>query len=82
MTMYRRFSSLLLSVILAAGFILTVTTRPAHAYIEIGSAGLLIQMLVASGFAALMAMKLYWRQLTGRVSRFLSRIKSPREIIK
>jgi len=80
--MYKRFGSLILSVILVAGFILTITIRPAHAYIEIGSAGLMVQLLVASGFGALMAIKLYWRRLTERASSFLSRIKSPREIIK
>ena len=63
--MLRRFGSLLLSVLLRAGFTLTVTIRQAHAYIDLGSASFLLQMPLASFVRSLFAIKVFWQRLTG-----------------
>ena len=80
--MYRRLGSLLLSGFLMAGFILAVTTKVAHAYIDVGSASLMLQMLVATAIGSLFAIKVFWHRITGNISRFLSRVKSPREPVE
>ena len=76
--MLQRFGSLVLSVLLVTGFTFMVTTKQVHAYIDLGSASFLIQMLLASLFAALFAIKVYWQRLNGNFSRLLAKMKSPK----
>lgn len=75
MMMMKRATSLLLSVSLVSGFFLMVSIKSAHAYIELGSVGFLFQMLIASGFGALFTLKVYWRNITGWLSRLLASIR-------
>lgn len=76
--MLRRVSSFLLSVFLMTGFALMITTKQAHAYIDLGSGSFILQMLLASFFASLFAIKVYWQRLTGLFSRLLAKMKSPK----
>ena len=75
MMMMKRATSLLLSVSLVSGFFLMVSIKSAHAYIELGSVGFFFQMLIASGFGALFTLKVYWRNITGTLSRLLASIR-------
>ena len=75
--MLRRFISFHISVFLIAGFTLAVTSGQAHAYIDLGSGSLLLQTLLASFFASLFTIKVFWHRLTGYLSRLLSKIKNP-----
>ena len=81
-TVYQRVGSLLLSLFLLAGFVLTVTTKVAHAYIDIGSGSIILQGLLAGVFGSLFALKIWWRRFTGLLSRFFSKVKSPKETIE
>ena len=67
-------ASLLLSVFLLGGFFFMVSVKPAHAYIELGSVGLMLQMLIASAFGVAFTLKIYWHNITGKISRFFSKI--------
>lgn len=71
----KRTGSILLSVILLSGFFFMVSIKNAHAYIDLASAGLMFQMLIASAFGALLGLKIYWRSLVGRLSRIITSIK-------
>lgn len=73
--MLNRIGSLILSVVLIAAFMLAVTTRHAHAYIDLGSGSFMIQILLGSFFASLLAIKAWWRRITGRISELLSWMK-------
>ena len=77
--MLRRSLSFGLSVFLVAAFVLTVNTKMVHAYIDLGTGSLLLQMLLATGLASLFMMKVYWQRLTRRVSRLFSRSKASEE---
>ena len=74
--MLKRSASVFISVILIATASLLVTTREAHAYIDLGSGSFILQMLLASLFASLFTLKVFWHRVTRSVSRFFSRIKS------
>ena len=80
--MHKRLGSLVLSTFLIAGFILAVGTSQAHAYIDAGSASFMIQVLVASAFGSLIALKMFWRRITGQLSRLFSRVKRPRDAVE
>jgi len=56
--------------VLALGLALTLLwPQPAHAYIDAGTGGLIIQLLLA-GLAGLgVVIKMYWRKLAGYFSR-------------
>ncbi len=71
-----KISSLFLSVALISAAVLTVTTGRAHAYIDLGSVSFLLQMFVASLFASLFALKVFWSRWTSKVTRLFSKIKS------
>ena len=74
--MIKRAVSFFLAVFLASAFIFMVTIKPAHAYIEAGSLSFAIQILVASFFGALFMLKVYWSNVTGKLSRFVAKIRS------
>ena len=65
--------SLMVSVFLIAGFVLVVTTREAHAYIDLSSGSFLIQVLLASLFASLFTIKLAWHKLTSQFGKLKKR---------
>ena len=73
--MVKRAFSLVFSVALAAGFALSVTLKEAHAYIDLGTGAFYLQMLVATGFGALFALKVFWGRVTARLSRIFALIK-------
>jgi hypothetical protein len=74
--MMKHTGSILLSVTLLSGFFFMVTIKNAHAYIDLASAGLMFQVAIASSFGALFGLKIYWRSVVGKLSRFIARIKS------
>ena len=80
--MQKRVGSVSLTIFLIAGFILAVTTSRAHAYIDAGSASFMIQVLVATAFGSLIALKMFWRRITGQISRFFSKVKGPRDAVE
>ena len=73
--MLKRIGSSLLSASLVAALLIVVTTREAHAYIDLGSGSFLIQILLGSLFAFLFGLKLFWQRLTASMSRLLSRLR-------
>lgn len=80
--MFKRFASASISVILIAAASLLARTGEAHAYIDLGSASILLQALLAGLFASLFTLKIFWQRITGSVSRFFSKIKSPKSSLK
>ena len=77
--MLRQVGSLGFSVLLVVGFILIVTTRQAHAYVDLGSGSFLLQILLATLFASLFSIKMFWSRLTERISRFFSKMRSQKQ---
>lgn len=73
--MVKKAGSLGLSVVLAAGFSLWINIKPAHAYIDVGSATLFFQILVAAAFGALFMLKAFWQRVVLQVSRFAALVK-------
>lgn len=73
--MMKRTASILVSVFLISGFFFMVSMKPAHAYIELSSVSFVLQMLVAGAFGVLFTLKLYWRNLTGNISRMIAVIR-------
>jgi hypothetical protein len=67
--------SFVLSVFLLAGFFMTVTLKQAHAYLDLGSGSFIVQIVLASLFASLFAIKVFWKRLAGQVLRFLTKVK-------
>lgn len=73
--MAKRAISFVLSVALASGLALSATLKEVHAYIDIGTGAFYLQMLVATGFGALFALKVFWQRIIARLSRFFAVIK-------
>lgn len=73
--MLKRVASIFLTVLLAAGFTLSVTLKMAHAYLEPSSLIYFFQMLVAAAFISLFMAKVFWTNISNRLSRFLSILK-------
>lgn len=74
--MMKRVGSVLFTVLLAAGFTLSVTLKSVHAYLEPASLIFFFQMLVAGTFMALFMAKVFWTKITGRLSRFMSQFRN------
>ena len=66
--MGRRVGSLLLSLSLIVASLWVLSTKRAYAYIDPGSASFLFQALLASLFASLFAIKVFWQRLTVGIS--------------
>jgi hypothetical protein len=77
--MIKNAGSLLLSAFLAAGFFFWINTKQAHAYIDIGSASFILQILVAGFFGSLFTLKIFWRRVTDRISRIISMVRGSKE---
>jgi len=73
--MVKKLSSLLLSVFLITVLLVVVTTKTVYAYIEIASAGYLLQILLAVSVASLFAIKVFWHSLLDRAHRLLYKFK-------
>ena len=73
--MHKKLGSFFLSLFLITGFTLAVTTGKAHAYIEIGSATLVIQALLAGLFGGLFAIKMFWRRIMDNLGRLFAKNK-------
>ena len=71
----RKISSPLLSVLLVTVLVLQATTGEAHAYIDPGSGSFLLQMLLASIFASLFALKVFWHRFTSKMSSLFAKFK-------
>lgn len=80
--MRKRLGSAILSTFLFTGFILAVTTSQANAYIDAGSASFMIQVLVATAFGSLLALKIFWRRMMGKIARLYSRVKRLRDSVE
>ena len=73
--MLKRVGSIFLTVLLAAGFTLSVTLKMAHAYLEPSSLIYIFQLLVAAAFISLFMAKMFWTNITNRLFRFLATLK-------
>lgn len=73
--MYRRAFSTAISISLLVAFLMVVTTREAHAYVDLGSGSLLLQMLFATVFGSLFAIKVFWRRLAAQAHRLFLRLR-------
>jgi hypothetical protein len=51
--------------------------RRAYAYMDMGTGSYVIQVLIASFVGVALAVKIYWRKITGAISSFLLRKKAP-----
>ena len=71
----KRAASVSISAFLIVVLLVVVTTKEAHAYIDLGTGSLMLQMLVALGVSSLLAIKIFWYRFTGTVSRVFSKIK-------
>lgn len=66
--------STLLAVLFFALLVFTLSARPAHAYIDIGTAGFAIQLLLAGFFGSLLTLTIFWKRFTRSLARFASRL--------
>ena len=66
--------SLGLSVFLLSVLAVAVQSGVAYAYIDLGTGSFLLQMLLATIFASLFTIKVFWKRITGRVSVILIRL--------
>jgi hypothetical protein len=55
------------SVFVIVVFLVLVCTRPAYAYLDPGSGGMMVQLLLGGFAGAAVLVRLYWRQLLIRV---------------
>jgi fumarate reductase subunit C len=74
--------SLVLSLFLLAAFTLTSTTKHAHAYIDFGSGSMILQVMLATLFASLFTLKVFWRRMTASLSKIFKKIKNPGDVVK
>ena len=79
MFMSRKLGSHALTMILAVAFTLSVTTKNAHAYIDMGSGSMMIQILVASLFGSLFWLKMFWSRVTGPIFRLYAKMRGSTE---
>ena len=77
--MIKKAGSLLLSALLVGGFFFWITTRQAHAYIDIGSASFILQVVVASFFGSLFTLKVFWGRMMNKISQVISMVKGTKE---
>ena len=70
-----RFTS---TLFLAISLVL-VWGRSAYAYIDLGTGSYLFQLLVAGLFAALFALKMYWRSAKDAIRNLFSRNRNARK---
>lgn len=52
---------------------LVVVPMPAHAYLDPGTGSYILQIAAAAIFGSLFALKVWWRQVTGFISKMFGR---------
>lgn len=77
-----KLGSLVLSVLLLSGFFLLTSVERAHGYIDAGTGSLILQILLGTLFGSLFMLKVFWRRVTGQVSRILPKKKNVEESTK
>jgi hypothetical protein len=55
------------AVLVITGWLLFVCARPAHAYLDPGSGGMMVQLLLGGVAGAVVLVRLYWQQLLIRI---------------
>jgi len=70
-----RFDLVILLIIL----LLTVSTKPAHAYLDPGSGSYIIQLIIAGGVGALFTVKTFWSQIKNFFTSLFHRKKREKE---
>lgn len=55
------------AVLVITAFLLLVCARPAHAYLDPGSGGMMVQLLLGGVGGAVVLVRLYWQQLLTRI---------------
>lgn len=79
--MLNKIASKFLSVLLLVSLFTVVLTREAHAYIDLGSGSFLLQMLLATMFASLFAIKVFWQRLTERITFLLAKLRGVKRTV-
>ena len=72
--MLKGFLSTSLSVLIIIGFTIVIQTKTAHAYIDLGTGSLMLQMLLGGFFASLFAVKVFWKRITTRMYSIFSKL--------
>ena len=72
--MLKKAASLGLTLFLVTGLAIAVQSDVAYAYIDLGTGSFLLQMLLATIFASLFTIKVFWKRITSRVSLILIRL--------
>ena len=70
----KRIPSIALSLLLLTGFVLAWKTETAFAYIDLGTGSFLLQMLLATLFASLFTIKIFWNRIVTRTRIILVRL--------
>jgi hypothetical protein len=73
------FASVLVSAVLILSLMWVVSTKDAHAYLDPGTGSFLLQIMLASLFASMFALKVFWQRFTGRLSRILAFFKGQKD---
>ena len=73
--MLNRVGSLVTSSGLILCFLWFVTAKDAHAYIDLGSGSFLFQILLATLFASLFMLRVFWQRFNRGMTKFLSYIR-------
>lgn len=55
------------AVVVIMVYLVLVCARPAHAYLDPGSGGMMVQLLLGGFAGAAVLVRLYWRQLLIRI---------------
>ena len=55
------------AVVVITVYLVLVCARPAHAYLDPGSGGMMVQLLLGGFAGAAVLVRLYWRQLLIRI---------------
>ena len=63
-------------ILLLAAFMLAVTPGVAHAYLDPGTASMLLQAVIGMIAAAVVTLRLYWRRIRDTIARWLGRDSS------
>ena len=72
--MRQNFGKTLMASLLFGLTLFTLGQRPAHAYIDVGTASFVLQALVAGFFGSLLTLTLFWKRVTQSARRFASRL--------
>ena len=72
--MLKRALSLGLTVFLAIGLAVAVQFDIVYAYIDLGTGSFILQIFLATIFASLFTIKIFWKTLTRRASLILTRL--------